>query len=286
MSFFYILLGVILFSILLRTILILEQYERGVRYRLGRYLDTIGPGPTIIWPGLDAVDVVDMRMKALDIPAQKVITKDNAVLIIDAFLYYTPVRPELLMLKVKDFEYAIVQLAQTTMRSIIGEIAFDEAITSREEMNAELMDKLDHVVEMWGARLIAVEIRELLPASRKLAFAMNLQVAGERSKRAAVLEAEGFKESAILNAHGDRDKLLIEADGQMKSMVLLARGEADALKEVANQASESIEGPAMTLWQLRMLEEVGKSKDSTLLMPYNVKELTKAFRGIEGRRGD
>ncbi|MFH0817619.1 MAG: SPFH domain-containing protein [Candidatus Micrarchaeota archaeon] len=286
MLFFYVLLAAIVLSIISRTILILEQYERGVRFRLGRYLDTIGPGPIIIWPGLDSVDVIDIRLKALDVPSQKVITKDNAVVMIDAFLYYEPVKPELLILKVKDFEYAVLQLAQTTMRSIIGEMTFDEAITSREKMNAKLMDRLDHVIEMWGARLISIEIRELIPTSRKLLLAMNLQVAGERSRRASVLEAEGFKESAILNAQGDRDKLLIEAEGTRQSMVLLANGEAVALKEVATQASESINGPAMSLWQIGMFEEIGKSKDTTLFMPYNTKELTKAFRGIEGKRGD
>ena len=286
MSFFYVLLAAIVLSIISRTILILEQYERGVRFRLGRYMDTIGPGPTIIWPGLDAVEVIDMRLKALDVPSQKVITKDNAVMMMDAFLYYEPVKPEYLIRKVKDFEYAVVQLAQTTMRSIIGEMTFDEAITSREQMNAELMDRLDHIVEMWGARLISIEIRELQPTSRKLLLAMNLQVAGERKRRAAVLEAEGFKESAILNAQGDREKLLIEAEGTRQSTIMLANGEAVALKTVALQASESITGPAMTLWQLGMLEEVGKSKDSTLLLPYNINELTKAFLGIEGKRGD
>jgi regulator of protease activity HflC (stomatin/prohibitin superfamily) len=226
-----------------------------------------------------------MRMKTLDVPKQKVITKDNAIVMIDAFLYYEPVHPELLILRVKDFEYAIVQLAQTTMRSIMGEMTFDEGLYQREAMNSELMDKLDDVVERWGARLISIEIRELMPASAELTLAMNMQMAGERTKRAAILEAEGFKESAILNAQGDQQKLCLEADGEMRAMVKLASGEADALKAVATQASESISGPAMTLWQLNMLEEVGKNKDSVMLMPYNIVELTKAFRGIEGKRG-
>ncbi|MFH1470568.1 MAG: SPFH domain-containing protein [Candidatus Micrarchaeota archaeon] len=286
MSFFYVLLAAIVLSILSRTILVLDQYERAVRYRLGKFLDVLGPGVTIIWPGLDAVEVVDMRVKTLDIPEQKVITKDNAVIMIDAFLYYVPVRPDLLILKVKDFEYAIVQLAQTTLRSIVGEHTFDQAISNREQVNLEIMDKLDDVVERWGAKLIAIEIRELLPASRKLTFAMNVQVAGERKRRAAVLEAEGFKTAAILNAEGDRDQACIEAEGTRQAMIILANGEAEALKRVAVQASESITGPAMTLWQLGMVEELGKNKDSTLLMPYNIKSLTKAFRGIEGKRGD
>ncbi len=283
--FFYIVLGVIALSILSRSLLVLDQYERGVRYRLGRYLDVLGPGLNILYPALDVIEVVDMRMKTLDVPKQKVITKDNAIVMIDAFLYYEPVHPELLILRVKDFEYAIVQLAQTTMRSIIGEMTFDEGLYQREAMNSELMDKLDDVVERWGARLISIEIRELMPASAELTLAMNMQMAGERTKRAAILEAEGFKESAILNAQGDQQKLCLEADGEMRAMVKLASGEADALKSVATQARESICGPAMTLWQLNMLEEVGKNKDSVILMPYNIVELTKAFQGIEGKRG-
>ena len=282
---FYIVLGVIALSILSRSLLVLDQYERGVRYRLGRYLDVLGPGLNILYPALDVIEVVDMRMKTLDVPKQKVITKDNAIVMIDAFLYYEPVHPELLILRVKDFEYAIVQLAQTTMRSIIGEMTFDEGLYQREALNSELMDKLDDVVERWGARLISIEIRELMPASAELTLAMNMQMAGERTKRAAILEAEGFKQSAILNAQGDQQKLCLEADGEMRAMVKLASGEADALKAVATQASESITGPAMTLWQLNMLEEVGKSKDSVILMPYNIVELTKAFQGIEGKRG-
>jgi len=285
MSFFPVLILVILASIGSRSLLILNEFERGVRYRLGRYIGIVGPGLNFLYPGIDAVEVVDMRVKTLDVPKQALITKDNAAVTVDAFLYYQPVAPDLLLLRVKDFEYAIVQLAQTTMRSIVGGLAFDEAISQRERINTELMDQLEHMAEMWGARIIAIEVRELLPASRALMNAMNMQISGERNKRAMILVAEGAKLSQIMHAEGEQISLRIQADGAKTATVNLAQGEAKALGTVA-LAAEGITGPAMSLWQMGMLKEVGSSKGSTLVLPYHMSDLTKAFRGIEGTRGE
>lgn len=285
MSFFYVIVLIIILTILSRSIIVLEQFERGVRFRLGRYLDVVGPGLIFIIPAMDIIEVIDMRIKTIDVPWQTVITRDNVMIGIDAIIYYVPVNPESLILQVKEFEYATTRLAQTTVRSIVGDMDFDNVQSEREKINEQLKDRLDDVVEKWGVRLLMVEIAEVKPLRGDIVVAMVKQVAAERIRKALILEGEGTKVALTLNGEAERETAKLTADGDAKAMVNLADGEARALRTVAREAARSITGAAMTLWQMGMLEEVGSSKGSTLFMPYNVTELTsKAFKGIEGEK--
>lgn len=173
-----------------KAIYILKEYERGVVFRLGRLLDARGPGFVLIVPFIDRLVRVSLRIVAMDVPPQDVITRDNVSVKVNAVVYYRVFDPNLAIVEVQDFGYATSQLAQTTLRSVIGGAELDELLAAREKINEELQSILDRQTDAWGIKVSAVEVKHVdLPESMQRALAR--QAEAERERRAKIIHAQG-----------------------------------------------------------------------------------------------
>ncbi len=177
------------------AIKILREYERGVVFRLGRLIPVKGPGLVIIWPIIDKLVRVSLRIVTLDVPAQDVITKDNVTVKVNAVVYFRVMEPEKAITAVEDFYYATSQISQTTLRSVLGQSQLDDLLAKRDEVNAELQRIIDQQTEPWGVKVTAVEVKNVdLPVEMQRAIAK--QAEAERERRAKVIHAEGEFQAA------------------------------------------------------------------------------------------
>jgi len=177
------------------AIKVLKEYERGVVFRLGRIIPVKGPGLVIIWPIIDKLVKVSLRTVTMDVPAQDVITKDNISVKVNAVVYFRVMDPIKAITEVEDFYFATSQIAQTTLRSILGQSQLDDLLSKREEVNAELQKVIDFQTEPWGIKVTAVEVKNVdLPAEMQRAIAK--QAEAEREKRAKIIHAEGEFQAA------------------------------------------------------------------------------------------
>jgi len=221
MEWFWFIIGLIFLYIIIKSIVIINQYESGIVFRLGKVSRLLTPGINILIPLIETPVVVDMRTKVIDIPPQEMITRDNAAVSIDAVIYYRVVDVKRALLEVQNYEYAIINLAQTTLRAMIGSMELDEVLNRREYINSKLLESLDMDTDSWGVKVEKVELREIEPP-QDIKNAMTQQMKAERLKRAAILEAEGEKQSKILKAEGIAESLRIEAEGQAKAIKIVA----------------------------------------------------------------
>ena len=289
-------LGAIVVVILMTTIVQIEQYESGVALRLGKYHSMLNPGWNFVVPLITQVFKVDLRIQVLDVPRQEVITKDNSPTMVDAVVYYKVADAKKAVLAVANYRAAIVNMAQTTLRGVVGDMELDEIFSSRDKINAILRDKLDIETDPWGVKVDNVEIREVDP-SPNVKAAMEEQTSAERERRAAILKADGEKRSAILSAEGDKQSRILTAEGDKQSRILAAegvrqakvleaqgqrsqtilekQGEAQGLRITAMGAS-ALDSKALTVLSLDSLKEVGKGESTKFVLPF---ELTKLFEG-------
>jgi len=192
---FYILALVLLMLFLSTAIKILREYERGVVFRLGRVIDTKGPGLVIIIPIVDKLIRVSLRLVAMDVPPQDVITRDNVSLKVDAVIYFRVMDPNNAIIEVENYIFATSQLAQTTLRSVCGQVEFDELLAQRDRINARLQEILDERTDPWGIKVSNVEVKHIdLP--QEMQRAMAKQAEAERERRAKVINAEGEFQAA------------------------------------------------------------------------------------------
>ena len=192
---FYILAVVLLMLFLSAAIKILREYERGVVFRLGRVIDTKGPGLVIIIPIVDKLIRVSLRLVAMDVPPQDVITRDNVSLKVDAVIYFRVMDPNNAIIEVENYIFATSQLAQTTLRSVCGQVEFDELLAQRDRINARLQEILDERTDPWGIKVSNVEVKHIdLP--QEMQRAMAKQAEAERERRAKVINAEGEFQAA------------------------------------------------------------------------------------------
>lgn len=183
-------LGFILFIILLRSFRILNEYERGVIFRLGKFSSVKGPGLIILVPILDKMVKVSLRTVALDVPAQDIITKDNVSVKVNAVVYFRVTNPELAIIQVEDYLYASSLVSQTTLRSVLGQSELDELLSHRDMINSKLKDIIDRETEPWGIKIMNVELKNVdLP--QEMIRAMGRQAEAERDKRAKIINSEG-----------------------------------------------------------------------------------------------
>ena len=243
-----------------------RDYERIGRFRLGRFEGMMGPGIVFSIPILHQIIKVDTRTQLIDIPRQTNITKDNASIDID-FLVYMRVdinEAEKALLEVEEYRMAVVGLATTTLRAVIGDIALDEVLSQRDRINELIRARLDQETGRWGIKVTNVEIREIDPP-REIQEAMNRQMSAERVRRAVVLEAdgtreasitvaEGEKQAAILKAEGERQAEILQAEGDQQAAVLRAQGFSDALERIF-QVAKGVDSNTMSLQYLDTLEE-------------------------------
>ncbi len=241
LGFLFVIFLVIYF--LSSAIKILREYERGVVFRLGRVIPVKGPGLVIIWPIIDRLVKVSLRIVAMDVPSQDVITQDNISVKVNAVVYFRVIDPVKAITEVEDFLYATSMIAQTTLRSILGQSQLDDLLTKREEVNAELQKVIDFQTEPWGIKVTAVEVKNVdLPSEMLRAIAK--QAEAERERRAKVIHAEGeFQASQKL---------------------------ADAANIIATAPS------ALQLRFLQTLTEIATEKNSTIIFPVPI-DLIKPF---------
>jgi regulator of protease activity HflC (stomatin/prohibitin superfamily) len=195
MSTFMVILIIFIFIIVASAIKILREYERGVVFRLGRLVGTRGPGLVLIIPGIEKMVRMSLRTVVLDVPPQDVITKDNVSIKVNAVIYFRVMTPQDAVVQVEDFLYATGQLAQTTLRSIVGQAELDEILAEREKINQQLQTILDKQTDAWGIKVSMVEIKHIdLP--QEMQRAMAKQAEAERERRAKVINAEGEYQAA------------------------------------------------------------------------------------------
>ena len=275
--FLLLILGAVLVVVLMTTIVQVEQYESGVALRLGKFHTMLNPGWNFVIPLITKVFKVDLRIQVLDVPRQEVITKDNSPTMVDAVVYYRVADAKKAVLNVANYRAAIVNMAQTTLRGVVGDMELDEIFSSRDKINAILRDKLDIETDPWGVKVDNVEIREVDP-SPNVKAAMEEQTSAERERRAAILKADGEKRSAILSAEGEKQSRILTAEGDKQSRILAAegvrqskvleaqgqrsqtilekQGEAQGLKITAMGAS-TLDSKALTVLSLESLKEIG-----------------------------
>ncbi|MCD4775443.1 MAG: SPFH domain-containing protein [Candidatus Aegiribacteria sp.] len=194
---------VILFLFLVSALKVLKEYQRGVIFRLGKVIGLKGPGLIIVWPMIDNIRRVDLRVVAMDVPPQDVITRDNVSVRVNAVVYFRVIDPKKSILEVENYIYATSQLAQTTLRSVLGEASLDDLLSKRDEINAKLQDILDRMTDPWGIKVSTVEVKHVdLPEDMQRVMAK--QAEAERDRRAKIIRADAeFQAAAKLAEAAD-----------------------------------------------------------------------------------
>ncbi|HAX81123.1 MAG TPA: hypothetical protein DCY40_00955 [Actinobacteria bacterium] len=235
-----IVVGIVFLIVVARALKIVTQFEKGLVERFGRFDRMVDPGLRFIVPFIERIRRVDMREQVVDVPPQEVITKDNVVVTVDAVVYYQATDPVKLKYNVANFILAATKLAQTNLRNIVGELQLDEALTSRDKINTQLRQVLDEATDVWGTRVVRVEIQRIDPPP-DITEAMHRQMKAERDRRATVTEAEGQKRGAILKAEGVKEARVLEAQGQAQAIKEVAEAEKFQKLTVAEGEGQAIE---------------------------------------------
>ncbi len=254
-----------------------RDYQRVARFRFGRFEGMKGPGVVFKIPILHQVMRVDTRTEVLDIPKQTNITKDNAAIDID-FLVYMRVdlnNAEKSVLEVEDYRLAVVGLATTTLRAIVGDIILDDVLSQRDKINEMIRVRLDHETERWGIKVTNVEIRELT-VPREIQEAMNRQMSAERVRRAVVIEAEGARQANITVAEGEKQAAILRAEGQRQAAILNAEGLAKALVTISTEAKK-VDTNTMGLQYLDAIKKLAEGPASKFFFPLELTKLVEQF---------
>ena len=224
--------AVIVLAVLWRTVRIVPQARAGVVERLGRYSRTLTPGLAIVVPFIDRVrPLIDLREQVVSFPPQPVITEDNLVVNIDSVIYFQVTDAKSATYEIANFIQAIEQLTVTTLRNVIGGMALEKTLTSRDEINGQLRGVLDEATGKWGIRVNRVELKAIDPPA-SIQDSMEKQMRADREKRATILQAEGQKQSQILTAEGERQAAILRAEGERQATILQAEGQAKAIETV------------------------------------------------------
>lgn len=321
MTGLYTIVGIIALIVLIfviKGIVIVPQSETQIIERLGKYHRTLPSGISIIWPILDRprpmyhryvltdqdgtvyvrnklTTKIDLREQLVDFPPQSVITKDNVMTSINAVLYYQIMDPVKAMYEIANLPDAIEKLTQTTLRNVIGELEFDETLTSRDTINTKLRDVLDDATNKWGVKVNRVEVQDITPPA-SVKEAMEQQMQAEREKRAKILRAQGEKEAAILESEGEKASRINRADADKRTNILHAEGEAEAKVAVAKAEAEAIARVAAAIGQsdispanymlaekyILALKDMASGKGTkTVYMPYDASSVLSSLGSIK-----
>jgi regulator of protease activity HflC (stomatin/prohibitin superfamily) len=251
--------AIVLIIIAARTVRIVPQARAGIVERLGRYNRTLGPGMTYLVPFVDRMrPLIDLREQVVSFPPQPVITEDNLTINIDTVLYFTVNDARSATYEVANPLQAIEQITVTTLRNVIGSLTLEEALTSRDHINAQLRGVLDEATNKWGIRINRVEIKSIDPPPT-IQEAMEKQMRAERDRRATILTAEGVKQSQILTAEGQQKAAVLTAEGEKQAAILRAEGEAQAIATVFDAIHEGNPDPKLLSYQyLQMLPRLAQ----------------------------
>ena len=273
-----------------------RDYERLARFKFGRFQGMLGPGVVLAIPIVHSIRKIDTRIEVVDIPRQTNITRDNAPIVID-FLVYMRVdidEAQKSVLEVGDYRAAVIGLATTTLRAVIGDIALDDVLSQRERINETIRTRLDSETARWGIKVTNVEIREIEPPP-DIQDSMNRQMTAERVRRAVVTEAEGTRESsitvaegarqaAILAAEGDRQAAILAAEGARQASILRAEGFAEALNTIYGVA-QNVDQKTMSLQYFEALKSLGEGESSKLIFPMEFTKFLGPIGAMFGANG-
>src|ERR671925_1968400 len=255
--------AVLVLFTLARTVRIVPQARAGVVERLGRYSRTLTPGLTIVVPFIDRIrDMIDLREQVVSFDPQPVITEDNLVVNIDTVIYFQVTDARAATYEIANYIQAIEQLTVTTLRNVIGGMALEKTLTSRDEINGELRGVLDDATGKWGIRVNRVELKAIDPPAT-IKDAMEKQLRADRDKRAAILTAEGVKQSQILTAEGEKQSAILRAEGQRQAQILQAEGQAKAIETVFKAIHDGDADPKLLAYQyLQTLPQIAQGESN------------------------
>jgi len=274
-----VLVVLVLLSALRQMINIVQQGQVGVVKRLGEYRKTHEPGLVIVAPFVDALQRVDMREIPRPGDRQEVITKDNVVVTVNATIFTQVVDAQQALFSVADFDVAIDALARTALRSVIGTLSLDQALSERERINTDVQQQMEVVTDKWGIRISRIEIVEIAPPPQILQ-ALALQKQADQEKRAKILQSEGLQQSAINVADGDaraavraaegeRQSAILRAEGNRQAAILEAEGRAQAVATVYSAITKANPDPTLVaILQLDALARFAESDNAKIVVPF------------------
>ena len=295
--------AVIMAIVLTSGIKKVNQYEKGLVERWNAYERTVDPGLRFIIPFVQRMYRVNMREQVIDVPPQEIITEDNVVVTIDAVIYYQVIDPKRAIYEIEDFELAIVKLAQTTLRNIVGEMSLDVCLTSREKINIDLRSVLDQATDKWGTKVNRIELQRIDPPA-DIQTAMHKQKTAEQERRQIRLLATGRKEAAdqerlgaILKAQGEKQATILKAEGDAKQIEVVAIAQAQAVKLVSEAANQYFKENAQLNKRLDVIRDTFSQQtkivipssadvlnvlglDGTNILPVKTKEKTENPEGM------
>jgi regulator of protease activity HflC (stomatin/prohibitin superfamily) len=275
-----IIIALVIFVIAATGLKIIRPWQKGLVERLGKYQRTAESGLTIIIPFMEKLIKVDMREQVVDVPPQGVITKDNVVVEVDAVVYYEVTDPVKVTYNVTNFYLAATKLAQTNLRNLVGDLALDESLTSREVINTKLRQILDDATDKWGTKVTRVELQRIEPPV-DVTEAMHRQMKAERDRRAMILEAEGQKRSAILKAEGEAEAIKKVADANKYEKLTVAKGEAEAIETVYSAIHEgNPTNDLIAIKYLEALQKMAEGKATKIFLPYEATGVLGSIGGI------
>lgn len=287
LAVFIIVLAVFAVIFIAKSVRVVPQQEAWVVERFGKFHTVLQPGLNFIIPIIDRVAYRQtLKEIPMDTSSQVCITKDNTQLQVDGVLYFQVTNPELASYGTSDFVMAITQLAQTSLRSVIGTMSLDKTFEEREEINARVVQAVDEAAQTWGVKVLRYEIKDLTPP-KEILRAMQLQITAEREKRAVIATSEGQKQKEINIAEGERAAMIAQSEGQMQAAINKAEGEARAIEAVAKAQAEAIRAVAQAISQPQGMQAVNlqvaekyveafakiAKEGSTLLLPANLADM-------------
>lgn len=222
------------------SVRIVNQGEAGLRERLGRFVERLDAGVYFIIPGIETMRKVDIREQVITVPEQQIITRDNVGVAVDGLVYIQIVDPAKAQYEVTNVFMAVISLAQTNLRSVLGTMSLDDTLSNRDMINSRLLESLDRETAKWGVKVMRVEIKRLDPP-KDIQDSMSKQMKAEREKRAQILDAEGYKQSLITKSEGDQQSKILEAEGEKQAQILRAEGDAQARVLVAQAQAKALE---------------------------------------------
>ena len=317
-SFGVIIIAIVaLFLVVKNCIFVVKQQQAVIIERFGKYSKTLTPGLNFIVPGFDSPrpiitvqkartldgrfytqpmpsNIIDLRETVYDFPRQNVITKDNVTISINALLYFQIMDPKRAVYQIENLPEAIEKLTQTNLRNLVGQLALDETLVSRDIINDKLREILDKATDKWGVKVNRVELQDIVPPA-SIQQAMEKEKKAEQDRRATILEAEGIKKSAILKAEGEKLSAINRAEGEKQSEILRAEGiaqariiEADAEKEAIARIIGALSDkgkPDQYLIAMKYLETLANitkgQNNKVVYMPYEATGILSSVDGIK-----
>ncbi|WP_440007776.1 SPFH domain-containing protein [Halomicrococcus sp. SG-WS-1] len=254
-----------------QSVEIVDATEKRALTVFGEYRKLLEPGINFVPPFVSRTHTFDMRTQTLDVPRQEAITRDNSPVTADAVVYIKVMDAKKAYLEVEDYKRAVSNLAQTTLRAVLGDMELDDTLNKRQEINAKIRRELDEPTDEWGIRVESVEVREVNP-SKDVQQAMEQQTSAERKRRAMILEAQGERRSAIETAEGDKQSNIIRAQGEKQSQILEAQG--DAVSTVLRaKSAESMGERAVIDKGMETLESIGQGESTTFVLPQELSSM-------------